>query len=133
MKQRDAAEKNSRQPDAMPGALSQLLSIFDRGGRRTRRPRYAPQGEREIDQALLDILWFWKIEAAPAPEEIAEENLRMEHILRPTGVMRASWSEAGMEIPSFSASTIMLRNLQISKTFPLMVQRFWRKKTGPPS
>ncbi|MBS5644265.1 MAG: NHLP bacteriocin export ABC transporter permease/ATPase subunit [Clostridiales bacterium] len=88
MKQRDAAEKNSRQPDAMPGALSQLLSIFDRGGRRTRRPRYAPQGEREIDQALLDILWFWKIEAAPAPEEIAEENLRMEHILRPTGVMR---------------------------------------------
>lgn len=32
MKQRDAAEKNSRQPDAMPGALSQLLSIFDRGG-----------------------------------------------------------------------------------------------------
>ena len=88
MKQRDAAEKNSRQLDAMPGALSQLLSIFDRGGRRRRRPPYAPKGEREIDQALLDILWFWKIEANPAPEEIAEENLRMEHILRPTGVMR---------------------------------------------
>lgn len=32
---------------------------------------------------MILILWFWKIEAEPAPKEIEEENLRIDYILRP--------------------------------------------------
>ena len=41
----------------------------------------------------------------------------------PTGVILGSRSVAGTEAPFFSASTIMLRNLQMENTFPSFVQR----------
>ena len=91
MEQREQTEKNSIKSDAMAGALSELISIFDKSGRRVRRTSRVPKGakgEAAVDRALLDILWFWKIEAEPAPKEIEEENLRIDYILRPTGVMR---------------------------------------------
>ena len=58
--------------------------------------------------------------------------MRHARITLPTGVIRLSFSPVeSLAIPSFSASTRMLRNLRIANSFPSVVNRVCLYKTGP--
>ena len=57
--------------------------------------------------------------------------MRKARIIFPTLVIRGSFSPAGMERPSFSASTIIERNFKIQKRSPPKELLSCLKKTGP--
>lgn len=75
-------DRDQREHDAMNTALEDLLSIFGKD-----RSRSGKTGDEALS-AVQQILRCLRVEAPEPPEEMQDNNERLDYMLRPSGVMR---------------------------------------------